>query len=90
MNIPTHDELVQQIEKFLLRHKMAETRLGRDVTGEPALVSTIRAGRSPSLNTLNRLASYMADVDAGLGAEGDSGSSGKSDDVAAANKAEAA
>lgn len=42
---------------------MAETRLGRDAIGEASLVATIRAGRSPNLNTLNRLASFMADYD---------------------------
>lgn len=64
MDIPTHAELVSRIDAFLLRHAMAETRLGRDAVGEASLVSTIRAGRSPRLDTLNRLAFFMAEQDA--------------------------
>ncbi len=64
MDIPTHEELVARYEQFCRRHDMAETRFGRDATGEPQLISSIRAGRSPSLKTLQRVASFMADHDA--------------------------
>lgn len=63
MDIPTHDELVQRIDRFLERTGMAPSRLGRDATGEPNLVKSIRDGRSPSLETLNRLARVMREHD---------------------------
>jgi hypothetical protein len=64
MDIPTHAELVERIDSFLDRHAMAPTRLGRDATGEPNLIPSIRAGRSPNLDTLNKLAAFMAEHDA--------------------------
>jgi hypothetical protein len=66
MDIPTHAELVAKIDSFLERHDMAPTRLGRDATGEPNLIPSIRAGRSPNLDTLNKLADLMAEHDARL------------------------
>lgn len=69
MEIPTHAELVQRIDAFCERHKMAPSRLGRAVTGEPNLVFSIRDGRSPNLDTLGRLAIFMAEQDKLLAAE---------------------
>lgn len=66
MDIPTHAELVERIDAFLQRHDMAPSRLGREVTGEPNLIFSIREGRQPNLDTLNRLANYMAELDAAL------------------------
>lgn len=59
MDIPTHADLVAQIDAFLARTGMKPTRLGRDATGEPNLIPSIRGGRSPNLDTLNRLARFM-------------------------------
>jgi hypothetical protein len=64
MDIPTNEELIASIDGFLARHGMAETRLGREATGEASLISTIRAGRSPRLKSLQRLAAFMAEHDA--------------------------
>lgn len=64
MDIPTHAELVERYETFCRRHDIAETRFGREATGEPQLIQSIRSGRSPSLKTLQRVASYMAEHDA--------------------------
>lgn len=63
MDIPTHGELVERIDAFLERTGMAPSRLGRDATGEPNLIASIRNGRSPSLETLNRLARVMNEHD---------------------------
>lgn len=63
MNIPTDAELLATIDAFLKRHDMAPTRFGRDATGEPQLIDSIRKGRSPSLNTLQRIADFMAEKD---------------------------
>lgn len=84
MDIPTHAELLSQIDAFLLRHNMAPTRLGRDATGEASLVATIRAGRSPSLDTLNRLAAFMVEHDAKLdSADWPIGAGGKCENLTA-------
>lgn len=64
MDIPTHAELVERYETFCKRHDMAETRFGRDATGEPQLLQSIRSGRSPSLKLLQRVASFMAAYEA--------------------------
>lgn len=64
MEIPTEAELLERIKAFLERHKMAPTRFGREATGEPQLISSIEAGRSPSLKVVQRLAAFMAEKDA--------------------------
>ncbi|HEY1605590.1 MAG TPA: hypothetical protein VGF77_08315 [Allosphingosinicella sp.] len=66
MDIPTREELVRHYEDFCRRHHMRPTRFGRDATGEPQLIQSIRDGRSPSLDLLNRVASFMAERDATL------------------------
>lgn len=67
MDIPTHADLVRQIDQFLLRHDMKPSRLAREATGEPALIDAIRDGkRSPTLNTVQKLAEYMKRKDAEL------------------------
>jgi hypothetical protein len=66
MDIPTPEELVSHYEAFCKRHDMAETRFGREATGEPQLIQSIRNGRSPSLNVLNRVKAYIADKDSAL------------------------
>lgn len=68
MNIPTDQELLDGIDRFLKRHDMAATRFGSEATGEPQLLSSIRGGRSPSLKLLQRLKAYMDRKDAELAA----------------------
>lgn len=64
MQIPTEAELLDRIRAFLDRHEMAPTRFGREATGEPQLISSIEAGRSPSLKVVQRIAAFMAERDA--------------------------
>jgi hypothetical protein len=64
MEIPTEAELLERIRAFLERHKMAPTRFGREATGEPQLITSIEAGRSPSLKVVQRIAAFMAERDA--------------------------
>src|SRR4051812_10026718 len=67
MNIPTHTELVRQIEDFLERHDMKPSRLAREATGEPGLIDAIlSANRSPTLTTVQKLSDYMRGKDAEL------------------------
>ena len=60
MEMPTTSDLLNSIELFLGRHgDMAETRFGREATGEPQLIASMRRGRSPSLDTAGRITAYM-------------------------------
>lgn len=70
MKLPTHEELLARIDAFLERHGLTASTFGREATGEPNLVTTLRGGRSPSLRTMHRLADFMAERDreAGFGA----------------------
>lgn len=91
MDIPTHAQLVERIDLFLARHAMAPSRFGRESTGEPNLVTSIREGRSPNLDTLNKLARFMTEQDARLdgGGEADSRRPFASSSCSAAPRAEA-
>ncbi len=67
MDVPTQAELIERIEAFCARHDMAESRFGREAVNNPAFVSGLRdRGRSPTLETLNRLSIFMAERDAAL------------------------
>lgn len=84
MDIPTPEELLEGIAAFLSRHPtLTESRVGRDINNEPGLIGSIRAGRSPSLNMLNKLRDYIREKDAGLTAAAAGESPGKSDDLTA-------
>lgn len=78
MQIPTRPELLDSIDAFLERHDMKPTRFGRDATGEPQLIDSIRnKGRSPSLDVLLKIAEFMRRYDA----EASAASTGQNDDV---------
>lgn len=66
MQVPSQAALIMAIDEFLERHAMKESRLARDATGEPGLISAIRGGRSPRLDTLSKLAAFMDEKDAEL------------------------
>ena len=68
MDVPSHAEVVEQIDGFLARHAMAPTRFGRDALGEPSFVSMVRAGRTPGLETLTKLRDFMRERDEQLAA----------------------
>lgn len=59
MDVPSHADVVAQIDAFLERQQMKPSRLGRDVLGEPQFVSQVRAGRMPGLHTLSKLIAFM-------------------------------
>lgn len=63
MHIPTQDELIGRIEDFCGRHEMAESRFGREAVNNPAFIGGLREGKSPTLETLNKLKKFMADTD---------------------------
>lgn len=66
MDVPTHNELLSRIEDFCRRHEIAESRFGRDAINNPAFVNGLRRTPpvSPTLETLNRVAAFMAERDA--------------------------
>jgi hypothetical protein len=63
MQIITETALLKRIDVFLERHEMAPTTFGRQATGEPQLITSIRNGRSPSLKVVNRLIEFMDQKD---------------------------
>ena len=65
MDVPSHDELITRIEAFCERHGIGESRFGREALNNPAFVSGLRdPRRSPTLDTLNKVASFMLERDA--------------------------
>jgi hypothetical protein len=61
MDIPTHAELLERIERFCERHDIAETRFGREAINNPAFISNLRKHPpvSPTLETMNRVKAFM-------------------------------
>lgn len=64
MDIPNTARLLQRIETFCERHQMSESRFGREVANDPALVSQMRGGREVRLSMVDRIAAFMARSDA--------------------------
>jgi hypothetical protein len=51
--------LLDDINTFLERHELTERRFGELALNDKNLVADIRAGRSPSLNTADRIREFM-------------------------------
>lgn len=88
MDIPTNEQVIAAIESFLERHDMRHTRFGREATGNPNLVKSLRDGAAPTLTVLQRVSDYMKrkdldldHVDGGIASPA-AASSGKSCDLA--------
>lgn len=52
-------QLISDIEAFVAAHNMTERRFGELALNDKNFVADIRAGRSPSLNTVDRLKRFM-------------------------------
>jgi hypothetical protein len=52
--------LLEQIETFIGAHDLSERRFGELALKDKNLISDLRGGRSPSLNTVERLQRFMA------------------------------
>lgn len=63
MHIPSQVELIAKIEGFCRCHDMAESRFGREAVNNPAFISGLRDGKSPTLETLNKLSAFMTETD---------------------------
>lgn len=85
MQIPTMPQILESIEAFLKRHDMPPSTFGREATGEPQLIKSMREGRSPSHRVLERISSFMAEHEQRLLSESAEGSSDKAlDSIASA------
>jgi hypothetical protein len=51
--------LIENVETFLLRHRMAPTLFGRHAAQDPRLVSDMRAGRAPRAPLDQRVRGFM-------------------------------
>lgn len=60
MAIPSDRQLLEQVEGFLSRTKIAPSRLGLEALSDGALISQLRKGRrSLTLKSADRLLRYM-------------------------------
>lgn len=55
----SRDEFLQSIEQFLAATGMSATRLGTEALGDPNFVFDLRSGRSPGLNTADKVTAWM-------------------------------
>jgi len=54
------NELIIEIKRFLAKHRMAESRFGRDCLDDPKFLFQFFAGkRSPKLATVEKIKSFM-------------------------------
>ena len=83
MDIPSETDILNSIDLFLERHGMAPSRFGRDATGDPQLINSIRRGRSPSLKVLQQIAEFMRRYELDNNASVAPLSSGKASEIAA-------
>jgi hypothetical protein len=54
-----HEKLLCEIEAFLLRTHMGQTRFGVEAMGDRSLVTRLRSGKSVTLKSADRIRSYM-------------------------------
>lgn len=53
-------ELLARIEAFLTRHSMKPTAFGRSALGDGSLIANLKAGRSMTLKSAQRVLDFMA------------------------------
>lgn len=87
MHIPTMPEILASIEAFLKRHDMPPSTFGREATGEPQLIKSMRDGRSPSLKVLEKIATFMADHERRIVAGDSDGSADNAREIIASDGA---
>ena len=58
--ITSDAELLARIEAFCADHTMAPTTFGRAALGDGSLVANLKAGRSVTLKSAQRVAQFMA------------------------------
>jgi hypothetical protein len=51
--------LIQRIEAYLRRTRMAPTRFGREAMGDPNFVGSLLVGRKPRPRTVDRVVAFI-------------------------------
>lgn len=52
-------ELLDQIETYLVQHRMPPSKFGRLAVGDPRFVEDLRGGRLPRAKTCERVRTYL-------------------------------
>lgn len=60
IQVPTDEQMLAEIDSFLTRTGMPETRFGIEAMREGGLVGSLRKGRSLSIRNANKVVSFMA------------------------------
>jgi hypothetical protein len=55
----TAESFLSEIDAFLKAKGVSESAFGKAVVGDPNFVSDLRAGRSPGLKTVGKVADYL-------------------------------
>lgn len=58
------EQFVERVEAFLARSGMRPTDFGREALGDPSFITHLRRGRSPSLDTADRVTAFIARLEA--------------------------
>lgn len=54
-------DMLPEIEAYLERSRIAPSRFGRTVVGDPRFVEDLRAGRRPRRKTMEKVRLYLAE-----------------------------
>lgn len=54
--------VLREIERYLVRAKIAPTRFGRDVANDPRLVLDMRNGREPRPATIAKIRAHIGEA----------------------------
>jgi len=57
--------LLEVIGQAMKRHRVSQSRIGRDATGDPNLVVDLKKGRTPRPATRQMVLAYIAGLDRG-------------------------
>jgi hypothetical protein len=58
------EQFVERIEAFLAKSGMRPTDFGREALGDPSFVTHLRRGRSPTLDTADRVNAFIDRLEA--------------------------
>lgn len=56
----TRENLLAEIEAYLIKHQVSPTAFSIAATGDRTFVRTLRAGREPKSDTIDRVKAYIA------------------------------
>lgn len=56
------EQFTREVEAFLSQHKLKAATFGRKALNDPMFVNDLRDGRSPTLETIDRVREFMSSV----------------------------